>query len=136
MRLYTRSRFPWRRSAGLHFVRVLCIALAVSVVQVPAAQSPAVIRNRALVPGAGKEVDAAVKVLAVDARPISGASAEVDVAPGRHIIKILCTARVLAGMGTVDFESKSEIAMTAESGRIYQLDGIATVRGECRPVLQ
>ena len=118
-----------RRARLVWMALVLCS-------QALAADGPALIRNRVFIVGGGKEVDAAVRVVAVDALPVVDNQSEVYVAPGPHVIEILCTARVLAGMGTVDFPSKSDLAVGLESGRSYQLDASVTVRGDCTPGLQ
>lgn len=102
----------------------------------PAAEPPAVIMNRALTVGGGKEVDAAVKVVAIDSRPVVAETSDIEIAPGKHVIEVLCTARVFVGMGTVDFPSKSALTIQLESGRVYRLDAKVTVQGDCTPVLR
>lgn len=101
-----------------------------------AAEPPAVIRNRAVTVGGGKEVDAAVKVVAIDSRPVVDEKSPIEVAPGEHVIEVVCTARVFVGMGTVDFPSKSALTIRVESGRVYRLDAQVTVQGDCTPVLE
>jgi hypothetical protein len=114
-----------------------CIALALGGgLAAPAAEPPAVIMNRALTVGGGKEVDAAVNVVAIDSRPVVDKNSRVEVPPGRHAIEVVCTARVFVGMATVDFPSKSAITIDAQSGRVYRLDAKVTVRGDCTPVLE
>jgi hypothetical protein len=102
----------------------------------PAALPPAVIMNRALTVGGGKEVDAAVKVVAIDSRPVVAETSDIEIAPGKHVIEVACTARVFVGMGTVDFPSKSALTIQLESGRVYRLDAKVTVQGDCTPVLR
>ena len=121
---------------GYWLVLSACIALALWGGAVPAAESPALIKNRALAVGAGKEVDAAVSVLAIDARMVADEESDVEVAPGRHEIEVACTARVFVGMGTVDFPSKSVLTIEVQSGRVYRLDAKVTVQGDCTPVLE
>ncbi|MEO8007214.1 MAG: hypothetical protein ABI728_01645 [Betaproteobacteria bacterium] len=121
---------------GCRLVQSAWIVLALWGGGLPAAESPAFIKNRALAVGAGKEVDAAVTVVAIDARPVADEESDVEVAPGRHEIEVACTARVFVGMGTVDFPSKSVLTIEAQSGRIYRLDAKVTVQGDCTPVLQ
>jgi len=100
-----------------------------------AAEPPARIVNRALAVGGGKEVDAAVKVVAVDSRPVVDQRSGIEVAPGEHIVEVMCTARVFVGMGTVDFPSKSALTVNLESGHVYRLDAKVTVQGDCTPIL-
>jgi hypothetical protein len=102
----------------------------------PAAEPPAVIMNRALTVGGGKEVDAAVKVVVIDSRSVVDEKSPIEVAAGEHVIEVECTARVFVGMGTVDFPSKSALTIRVESGRVYRLDAKVTVQGDCTPVLQ
>lgn len=92
--------------------------------------------NRALTVGGGKEVDAAVNVVAIDSRPVVDGKSHIEVAPGQHVIEVICTARVFVGMGTVDFPSKSVLTIRVESGREYRLDAKVTVQGDCSPVLE
>lgn len=125
------------RTLGCRLAQTVCIALALGGgLAAPAAEPPAVIRNRALTVGGGKEVDAAVKVVAIDSRPVVDEKSHVEVAPGEHVIEVVCTARVFVGMGTVDFPSKSILIIQVESGRVYRLDAKVTVQGDCTPVLQ
>jgi hypothetical protein len=102
----------------------------------PAAEPPAVIMNRALTVGGGKEVDAAVKVVVIDSRSVVDEKSPIEVAAGEHVIEVECTARVFVGMGTVDFPSKSVLTIRVESGRVYRLDAKVTVQGDCTPVLE
>ena len=125
------------RTMGCRVAQTICIALALGGgLAAPAAEPPAVIMNRAVTVGGGKEVDAAVNVVAVDSRPVVDKKSHVEVAPGPHVIEIVCTARVFVGMATVDFPSKSAITIDAQSGREYRLDAKVTVRGDCIPVLE
>jgi hypothetical protein len=125
------------RTAGCRLAQTVCIALALGGgLAAPAAEPPAVIMNRALTVGGGKEVDAAVKVVAIDSRPVIGEKSLIEVAPGRHVIKVVCTARVFVGMGTVDFTSNSVLSIQVESGREYRLDAKLTLQGDCTPVLE
>ncbi len=122
---------------GCRLAQTVCIALALgNGLAAPAAEPPAVIRNRALIVGGAMEVDAAVKVVAIDSRPVVDEKSHVEVAPGEHVIEVVCTARVFVGMGTVDFPSKSALTIQVESGRVYRLDAKVTVQGACTPVLQ
>ena len=117
--------------------RTICLVLASGGgLAAPTAEPPALIMNRALTVGGGKEVDAAVNVVAIDSRPVVDKKSFVEIAPGRHVIEVVCTARVFVGMATVDFHSKSAITLEVESGRVYRLDGKATVRGDCTPALE
>jgi len=125
------------RTWGLRLAQTVCIAMALgSGLVAPAAEPPALIRNRALTVGGGKEVDAAVKVVVIDSRPVVDAISHIEVAPGNHVIEVACTARVLVGMGTVDFPSTSVLTIRVESGRVYRLDAKVTVQGDCTPVLE
>jgi hypothetical protein len=125
------------RTWGWRLARTVCIALAWGGgLAAAAAEPPAVIRNRALTVGGGKEVDAAVKVVAIDSRPVVDEKSTIEVASGQHLIEVVCTARVLVGMGTVDFPNTSVLTIQAESGREYRLDAKVTVRGDCAPVLE
>lgn len=118
-------------------VLMVCIAAALcSGLAVLAVEPSALIRNRMVTPGGGKEVDAAVQVVAIDSLTVDGELSEVEVAPGKHRIEVVCTARVFVGMGTVDFPNRAILAIQVESGRVYQLDARVTVKGECAPVLQ
>ena len=117
-------------------VHSACIVLALWGGAVLAAEPPALIKIRALAVGTGKEVDAAVSVVAIDARPVVDEESDVEVAPGRHEIEVECTARVFVGMGTVDFPSKSVLTIDVLSGRVYRLDAKVTVQGDCTPVLE
>jgi hypothetical protein len=122
---------------GCRLARTACIALALGGgLAAPAAEPPAVIRNRAVTVGGGLEVDAAVKVVAIDSRPVVDEKSCIEVAPGKHVIEVVCTARVLVGMGTVDFPGKSVLTIQVESGRVYRLDAKVTVRGDCTPALE
>lgn len=124
-------------TSGCRLARTVCLALALGGgLAALAADPPAIIRNRALTVGGGKEVDAAVSVVAIDSRPVIGEPSLVEVAPGEHVIEVLCTARVFVGMGTVDFPSQSVATVHAESGREYRLDAKVTVQGDCTPVLE
>ena len=125
------------RTLGWRLARTVCIALALGGgLAAAAAEAPAVIRNRALTVGGAKEVDAAVKVVAIDSRTVVDDKSYIEVAPGQHAIEVVCTARVLVGMGTVDFPNTSVLTIQAESGRVYRLDAKVTVRGDCTPVLE
>lgn len=126
-----------KRPLGYRFAQMLCIALALGGgLAAPAEEPPAVISNRALTVGGGKEVDASVTVVAIDSRLVTDKAARIDVSPGEHVIEVLCTARVFVGMGTVDFPGKSILTIHVESGRVYRLDAKVTVRGDCIPVLE
>jgi hypothetical protein len=96
----------------------------------------AFIMNRAFAVGEGKEVDAAVRVLRIDSVPVSASLSKVPCSAGRHVIEVSCTARVFAGMGTVDFDSRSAMAVEVAAGRTYQLGARYSVRGDCAPVLE
>lgn len=125
------------RPLGYRFAQTVCIALALGGgLAALAAEPPAVIRNRALTVGGGKEVDASVTVVAIDSRPVVGGKSHTEVAPGMHEIEVVCTTRVLVGMGTVDFPNTSLLTVQVESGRVYRLDAKATVRGGCTPLLE
>ena len=125
------------RTAGCRLAQTVCIALALGGgLAAPAAESPAVIMNRARTGGGGKEVDAAVNVVAIDSRPVVDKKSRIEVAPGQHVIEVVCTARVFVGMGTVDFPSTSVLTIRVESGRVYRLDAKVTVQGDCTPVLE
>jgi hypothetical protein len=125
------------RTLGCRLVQMLCMAVALGgTLAAPAAEPPAVIRNRALTVGGGKEVDAAVNVVAIDSRPVVAKTSHIEIAPGKHVIEVLCTARVFVGMGTVDFPNKSALTIQLESGREYRLDAKVTVQGDCTPVLE
>lgn len=125
------------RTLGCRLAQTVWIALGVGGgLAAPAAEPPAVIRNRAVTVGGGKEVDAAVKVVAIDSRPVVDEKSPIEVAPGEHVIEVVCTARVFVGMGTVDFPSKSALTIRVESGRVYRLDAQVTVQGDCTPVLE
>ena len=125
------------RTLGCRLAQTVCIALALGGgLAAPAAEPPAVIRNRALTVGGGKEVDAAVNVVAIDSRPVVDETSHIEIAPGKHVIEVACTARVLVGMGTVDFPNKSALTIRVESGRVYRLDAKVTVQGDCTPVLE
>ena len=125
------------RTMGCRLAQTICIALALGgSLAASAAEPPAVIMNRALTVGGGKEVDGAVNVLAIDARPVVEKQTHVEVAPGQHVIEVVCTARVFVGMGTVDFPSQSVLTIIVESGHVYRLDAKVTVRGDCTPVLE
>ena len=125
------------RTLGCRLAQTVCIALALGGgLAAPAAEPPAVIRNRALTVGGGKEVDAAVKVVAIDSRPVVDEKSHIEVAPGKHLIEVVCTARVFVGMGNVDFPSNSVLTIRVESGREYRLDAQLTVQGDCTPVLE
>ena len=125
------------RTLGCRLAQTVCIALALAGgLAASAAEPPALIRNRALTVGGGKEVDAAVKVVAIDSRPVVDEKSHTEVAPGRHAIEVVCTARVLVGMGTVDFPSNSVLSIEVQSGRVYRLDAKVTVQGDCTPVLE
>jgi hypothetical protein len=122
---------------GCRLAQTVCAALALGGgLAAPAAEPPAVIMNRALTVGGGKEVDAAVNIVAIDSRPVVDKKSRIEVAPGQHVIEVVCTARVLVGMGTVDFPSKSAITIDVESGRVYRLDAKVTVQGDCTPMLE
>jgi hypothetical protein len=101
-----------------------------------AAEPPALIKNRTVLVGGGKEVDAAVRVIAIDAQLVSDSASEFQASPGKHVIDVECTARVFVGMGTVDFPERSALSVVLESGRAYQLDAAVTLKGECVPVLK
>ncbi|MEQ1881358.1 MAG: hypothetical protein ABL878_10355 [Burkholderiales bacterium] len=123
-----KSTCRWLRSA--------CLASAVLVgLTVFAAEPPAFIKNRAVMVGGGKEIDAAVRVIAIDSHEIDAGISQFEVAPGKHAIEVECTARVFVGMGTVDFPERSALSVELKSGRTYQLDATVTVKGECVPVL-
>lgn len=125
------------RTLGRWLAQTVCIALALAGgLAAPAAEPPAIIRNRALTVGGGKEFDAAVNVVAIDSRPVVGEKSHIEVAAGEHEIEVVCTARVLVGMGTVDFPGKSTLTIRVESGRVYRLDAKVTVQGDCTPVLE
>jgi hypothetical protein len=125
------------RTLGCRLAQSVCIALALGGGLVaPAAEQPAVVRNRAMTVGGGKEVDAAVNVVAIDSRPVVDKKSHIEVTPGEHVIEVVCTARVFVGMGTVDFPSKSALTIRVESGRVYRLDANVTVQGDCTPVLE
>jgi hypothetical protein len=121
---------------GCRLVHSACIVLGLWGGAVLAAEAPALIKNRPLAVGIGKEVDASVSVVAIDARPVVDEESDVEVAPGRHEIEVACTARVFVGMGTVDFPSKSVLTIDVQSGRVYRLDAKVTVQGDCTPVLE
>ena len=117
-------------------VKSACLASALLVgLTGTAAAPPALIKNRTVMVGGGKDVDAAVRVIAIDSREIDAGVSEFEVAPGKHAIEVECTARVFVGMGTVDFPERSALSVELESGRTYQLDAAVTVKGECLPVL-
>ncbi len=125
------------RTSGHRLAQTAWVALALAGGLVAsAAEPPAVIANRAFTVGGGKEVDAAVNVVAIDSRPIAGTKSRIDVTPGQHAIEVTCTARVFVGMGTVDFPGKSVLTLVAESGREYRLDAKVTVQGDCTPMLE
>ncbi len=125
------------RTLVCRVAQTFCVALALGGgLAAAAAESPALIRNRVLTVGGAKEVDAAVSVLAIDSRPVADKKTEFEVSPGKHVIEIVCTARVFVGMGTVDFPSKSVLNIQVEGGRAYRLDAKATVQGDCTPVLE
>ena len=125
------------RTLGCRLAQAVCIALALGGgLAAPAAEPPAVSRNRAMTVGGGKEVDAAVKVVVIDSRSVVDEKSPIEVAPGEHVIEVVCTARVFVGMGTVDFPSKSALTIRVESGRVYRLDAKVTVQGACTPVLE
>ena len=121
---------------GCRLAQTACIVLALWCGAVLAAELPALIKSRALAVGAGKEVDAAVSVVAIDSRPVVDEESDVEVAPGQHAIEVACTARVFVGMGTVDFPSKSVLTIEVQSGRVYRLDAKVTMQGDCTPVLE
>ena len=124
-------------TSGCRLARTVCLALALGGgLAALAADPPAIIRNRALTVGGGKEVDAAVSVVAIDSRPVIGEPSLVEVAPGEHVIEVMCTARVFVGMGTMDFPSQSVATIQAESGQEYRLDAKVAVQGDCTPVLE
>jgi hypothetical protein len=108
----------------------------VLVVPVSMAEEAAFITNRAFTVGGGKEVDAAVRVLAVDFVAVNATQSKVRLSGGTHVVEVLCTARVLVGMGTADFDRKSALTVQVAAGRTYQLDARVSVRGECTPVLE
>lgn len=94
------------------------------------------ILNRAFTVGDGKEVDAAVRVLKLDSVAVRASLPKVRTPAGTHVLEVLCTARVFAGMGTVDFGSRSVMTIEVEAGRTYQLGARYSVRGDCTPVLE
>ncbi|MEO8159067.1 MAG: hypothetical protein ABI648_14820 [Betaproteobacteria bacterium] len=113
-----------------------CLLLAVPDALAVEAGEVAFIMNRAFAVGEGKEVDAAVRVLRIDSVPVSASLSKVPCSAGRHVIEVSCTARVFAGMGTVDFDSRSAMAVEVAAGRTYQLGARYSVRGDCAPVLE
>lgn len=113
-----------------------CLLLAVPDASAVEAGAVAFIMNRAFAVGGGREVDAAVRVLAIDSAPVSASLSEVPSSAGRHVIEVSCTARVFAGMGTIDFDSRSAMAVELAAGRSYQLGARYSVRGDCTPVLE
>jgi hypothetical protein len=124
-------------TSGCRLARMVCIALALGGSwAAPAEEPPAVIWNRAVTMGGGKEVDAAVNVVAIDSQSVAEEDSYIEVGPGRHVIEVVCTARVLVGMGTVDFPITSILTIQVESGRVYRLDAKATVQGACTPALE
>ena len=124
-------------SRGWHsWLTAVCLLAATSGAAVSRAEEAAVIRNRAFTPGGGKEVDAAVRIMAVDSVPVSATLPQVRVPAGTRVIEVVCTARVFVGMGTVDFDSKSALTVQVTGGRSYQLDAGVSVQGDCSPVLE
>lgn len=123
--------------SGRRLAQAVCMALALADgLAAPAAEPQAVIRNRAFTVGGGKEVDAAVNVVAIDSRPAVAGKTHIEVEPGLHVFEIVCMARVFVGMGTVDFPGKSALTVQVESGRVYQLAAKVTVQGDCTPMLE
>ncbi|MBC8007281.1 MAG: hypothetical protein H7X76_04445 [Prolixibacteraceae bacterium] len=114
----------------------VCLLAATSGAAVSRAEEAAVIRNRAFAHGGGKEVDAAVRMVAVDSVPVGAKLAQVRIAAGTRAIEVVCTARVLAGMGTVDFDSISVLTVQVAGGRSYQLEARVSVQGDCAPFLE
>lgn len=115
-----------------------CLVLAASLV--PAADADAgetaVIRNKALAIGGGKEVDAAVSIGSIDSRRVQPGNDSLETAAGKHSLVVLCRARVFVGMGTVDFDTRAVMDVDLEAGRTYQLGARATVKGDCIPVIE
>ena len=92
-----RQRFTDTESGRLGFrvVQSVCVALTLAGSLAALMAEPlAVIRNRALTVGGGKEVDAAVKILAIDSLPIVDGKSKIAVAPGEHAIKEIGRAHV------------------------------------------
>jgi hypothetical protein len=124
------------KTSSVRWVNLACLTSAILMgLTVIAAEPPAMIKNRTVTVGGGKEVDAAVKVVAIDSREVDAGAAQFEVVPGKHAIEVECTARVFVGMGTVDFPERSVLSLELESGRAYQLDAAVTLKGECVPVL-
>jgi hypothetical protein len=124
------------KNSTCRWVNLACLASAILVgLTVIAAEPPALIKNRTVTVGGGKEVDASVKVVAIDSHGVDAGVSELEVSPGKHAIEVECTARVFVGMGTVDFPERSALSVELESGRAYQLDAAVTIKGECVPVL-
>jgi hypothetical protein len=119
------------------WVNLACLTSAILMgLTVIAAEPPALIKIRTVTAGGGKEVDAAVRVVAIDSREVAADFSEIEVSPGNHAIEVECTARVFVGMGTVDFPERSVLSVELESGRTYQLDAAVSLKGECIPVLK
>ncbi len=113
-----------------------CVLAALLGVATAEAAETALIRNRMFAAGGGKELDAAVRIVAIDSIPLRDLLPAVQIAAGTHVIELSCTARVFAGMGTVDFDSRSTLTVDIAAGRTYQLDAQVSVRGDCTPVLE
>ena len=113
-----------------------CLLMTMLCTTMSQAEEVAVIVNRAFAAHGGKEVDAAVRVLAVDSVPVSAMQSRLLLSGEAHVIDVLCTARVFVGMGTVDFDSQSRMTIRVATGRTYQLNARASVQGECTPVLE
>jgi hypothetical protein len=94
------------------------------------------ILNRAFTVGEGKEIDAAVRVLKLDSVAVDPSLSIIRTSAGAHVLEVSCTARVFAGMGRVDFDSRSAMTIEVEAGRTYQLGARYSVRGDCTPVLE
>ena len=123
-------------SVAMTVTHIVCMTVALCAGSSAwAAERPAVIKNRAVTVGGGKEVDALVTVVAVDQRPVNGELPEVVVPAGQHEIEVECTARVFVGMGTVDFPARTVLSVQVEAGGTYQLDAAVNVKGDCVPTM-
>ena len=122
----------WQTTAAVIGALFVLIANAL-----PAAEAPevATIENRLPVTSGVPALDARVVLLSVDGVPVDEAAAQNRVLPGRHLLKVLCAARVFAGMGAVELPVTFDLKIDVTAGEIWRLDAELSAQGDCRPIL-
>ncbi len=123
-------RFVHGRSiAASTFAAAFAIGLA-------CADESATILNRAFAGSTDTGLDLALTIVAVDSVPVDEEQPQVQLAPGKHSIEVLCATRVFGGMGRADLSTKASISAELQAGHVYQLHAEASERGDCAPQLK